>query len=177
MHTSTTPAHEPERRSQAGFTLIELMIVVAIIGILASMAIPAYQSYTIRAQVSEGLVLASAVKAPVATSFLDRGEAPVDNAEAGLLPAEAAVGRYVESIGVDNGVIVITYGFDAHDLIDQLTLTLTPYETGDSTIVWRCGMAPAPAGLAEMGTEGDGNAAVYLEPTVPQQYLPSNCRG
>ncbi len=73
-----------QRRFAAGFTLIELMIVVAIIGILASMAIPAYQSYTIRAQVAEGLQLAAAAKPAVVTSFLDKGRAPATRAAAGL---------------------------------------------------------------------------------------------
>ncbi len=166
-----------QRRLAAGFTLIELMIVVAIIGILASMAIPAYQSYTIRAQVAEGLTLAAAAKPPIATSFLDRGQAPATRVAAGLSAnATDSSGNYVASIDVTNGVIVITYGNAASALITGLTLTLTPYETGDSSIVWRCGTAAAPPGLNPLGTANGGNAAVYIAPTVPAQYLPSSCR-
>ena len=84
------------KRMQKGFTLIELMIVVAIIGILAAIAIPAYQDYTIRAQVSEGMNLAAAAKAAVAESFLNRGTAPLNREVAGIRPtATDTRGKYV----------------------------------------------------------------------------------
>jgi type IV pilus assembly protein PilA len=165
------------RRGAAGFTLIELMIVVAIIGILASMAIPAYQSYTIRGQVAEGLQLAAATKPPVATAFLDKGQAPANRVAAGLSANAAdSSGTYVGSIDVTNGVIVITYGNSASAFVNGLTLTLTPYESRDGSVVWRCGTSAAPVGLNLLGTSGGGNTAAYIAPSVPSQYLPSNCR-
>src|SRR5690349_11920233 len=96
---------------QKGFTLIELMIVVAIIGILAAIAIPAYQDYTIRAQVSEGMNLAAAAKAAVAETFLNRGVAPANRTAAGMSANQGDTrGKYVSSVGIANGVITITYG-------------------------------------------------------------------
>jgi type IV pilus assembly protein PilA len=171
---------------QKGFTLIELMIVVAIIGILAAIAIPAYQDYTIRAQVSEGMNLAAAAKAAVAESFLNRGEAPATRTEAGMSANDTDTsGKYVESVDVVNGTILITYGLDANAVIDGMTLGLTPYETADLSIAWKCGGADVPedglgAALLPMGTQGGGNVAVLDSGTLDDvdfhKYLPAACR-
>ena len=116
-------------------------------------------------------------KTRVAESFLNRGEAPADRAAAGLSAnLTDTTGKYVQSVDVSNGVLVVMFGHEVNAAIDGLTLTMTPYETLGGGIVWRCGSAPVPSGTQPMGTAGGGNTAAYLAPTVPLQYLPSSCR-
>ncbi|ENW9935758.1 pilin, partial [Neisseria gonorrhoeae] len=93
---------------QKGFTLIELMIVIAIVGILAAVALPAYQDYTARAQVSEAILLAEGQKSAVTEYYLNHGEWPKDNTSAGVASASDIKGKYVKEVKVENGVVTAT---------------------------------------------------------------------
>jgi type IV pilus assembly protein PilA len=142
-------------KKQQGFTLIELMIVVAIIGILAAIAIPAYQDYTIRAQVSEGLNLSGGAKAAVTEYFQDRGTMPTDNALAGLAAAGDIQGKYVDQVLVTEGVIAVQYGNSAHAIIVGQHLELSPNTSSPGSVQWDCATA---------GTE------------IENKHLPAACR-
>jgi type IV pilus assembly protein PilA len=125
-------------KKQQGFTLIELMIVVAIIGILAAIAIPAYQDYTIRAQVSEGINLSAGAKAAISEYFMDKGALPLNNAEAGLDTPTAIIGNYVTQVASASGTIQVTYGNDANAAIGGQTLSLVPDTTSGGSVQWTC---------------------------------------
>jgi type IV pilus assembly protein PilA len=158
-------------RIQKGFTLIELMIVVAIIGILAAIAIPAYQDYTIRSQVSEGLAMAGAAKAAVAETFAQTGAWPADNTAAGMGAAANITGKYVNGIAVSTGTIVITYGNQVNAAVSGKTLSLKPFVSANNDVVWVCGLAATPTGASQPST---GSGAVAT--TVTAKYLPATCR-
>lgn len=126
------------KRSQNGFTLIELMIVVAIIGILAAIALPQYQDYTKRTYVSEGLSLAVSAKTSVAEFYAQRGNWPSTNASAGLpsaLSISSSGFNPVKTVSISNGgVITVTFG---SKVLDNVLLTLTPKDN-DGSISWTC---------------------------------------
>ena len=125
------------KRSQ-GFTLIELMIVVAIIGILAAIAIPAYEDYTIRAQISEAIILSGGLKNQVAEIYADEGDlASMNSGFAGIPLAASITGKYVGNVAVVAGVISATMGGAANAKVLGERIILTPNETGGS-LEWSC---------------------------------------
>jgi type IV pilus assembly protein PilA len=132
------------KKVQQGFTLIELMIVVAIIGILAAIAIPAYQDYTIRAQVSEGLNLSGGAKAAVTEYYQDRGTFGADNTTIGLEAPGNITGKYVASVTAAGKVITVLYGNQAHTLINGKSVTMTATDNLGS-VSWAC----AGVGIAD----------------------------
>ena len=158
-----------------GFTLIELMIVVAIIGILASLAVSAYQTYTVRAQVAEGLTFASGAKVPVVEAFNNTGVPPADLDAAGMPPVATDIsGSYISSLNISDGRIDITFGNNVHQDAFGDTLSITPYATASGGFAWRCGYSAAPAGMAPMS--GGGVTSAHQNPTIDERYLPSTCR-
>jgi type IV pilus assembly protein PilA len=172
---------------QKGFTLIELMIVVAIIGILAAIAIPAYQDYTIRSQVTEGLNLAGSVKAAVAERLAQTGIWPTNLTVIGIVNATGVetppVGKYVSGVNMGGaGTVTITYssvaGGQANAVINGGVLALQPYLSSNQDVIWRCGRAAAPALAGVVNVDAAGTASVDSSTltTILPKYVPATCR-
>ena len=143
------------KRAQQGFTLIELMIVVAIIGIIASIAIPAYTNYIIRSQVAEGINMSTAAKIAAAEYFQTHGVFATSNGSAGLSAPASITGPYVTQVEVAaGGVIEISYGNTVHPNLVGAILSMTPDASNAGSLAWDC----------------NGNAA------LPNKYLPAACK-
>ncbi len=153
-----------------GFTLIELMIVIAIIGILAAIAIPAYQDYTIRAQVTEAMSLTSGMKGSIDEYYRDRGNFPADNEAAGTPNPEQMIGNYVTQITVEGGAMHVRFGNYANARITNDILSIRPLVVPGSPLTpisWNCGRREPPNGMEAVGEN---------RTTIEAKYVPSACR-
>ncbi|HEZ4557980.1 TPA: pilin [Neisseria meningitidis] len=159
---------------QKGFTLIELMIVIAIVGILAAVALPAYQDYTARAQVSEAILLAEGQKSAVTEYYLNHGEWPGNNSSAGVATSSEIKGKYVKSVEVKNGVVTAQMASsNVNNEIKGKKLSLWAKRQNGS-VKWFCGQ-PVKRDNAKAGTD-EVTAATPDTDKINTKHLPSTCR-
>ncbi len=168
-----------KKQLQQGFTLIELMIVVAIIGILAAIAIPAYQNYLIRAQVSEGPSLIGAVQTAFAENYANTGTAAANLTALGITTDPS--GKYVSDVSMTNGQITVTYGNSANSAINGYTVVWTPYADTNGDISWLCNNETATkAALAVTNPPAKVNGGNAVADgtlyKVNPSYLPTICQ-
>ena len=153
-----------------GFSMMELVVVLAVVAILALLAVPNFADKIIRDQINEALPLADIAKPPIAGSWAVAQSFPADNAGAGLPAADKIVNNYISSVSVRDGAIDITFGNRAHGQIQGKILTLRAAVVEDAPVVpitWVCGYAAAPAKMTMRG--GDNT-------NIPASYLPLKCR-
>jgi type IV pilus assembly protein PilA len=153
-----------------GFSMMEILVVIAIVAILATLAIPSYLDKVVRDQIGEALPLADIAKDPLAASWAALQSFPPDNAAAGLPAPDKIVNNYVSSVLVRNGAIDLTFGNRANGVIKGKVLTLRAAVVEDAPIVpvtWVCGYAKAPEKMTLKSADGT---------TIDARYLPLKCR-
>jgi type IV pilus assembly protein PilA len=144
-------------------------VMIAVVGILAAIAIPAYQDYTIRAQITEGLNLSSPLKAEIAEKYVANSSWPLNITELGV--PQSLSGNYVASIAVDRGTITITYGNRANNLVAEHVLSLRPAVGDGGAVVWSCGYGTPTGDDPPTGPSGENRT------DIAAKFLPSACRG
>ncbi|HGT1841402.1 TPA: pilin [Neisseria gonorrhoeae] len=158
---------------QKGFTLIELMIVIAIVGILAAVALPAYQDYTARAQVSEAILLAEGQKSAVTEYYLNNGKWPEDNDKAGVASSSSIKGKYVKEVKVENGVVTATMNSsNVNKEIKDKRLSLWA-KREDGSVKWFCGQ---PVKRDNVAADNDDVTDDKNNNGIDTKHLPSTCR-
>lgn len=158
-------------RRPAGFTWIEMLFVLGVIGILALMAIPALRDRALRKQVEEGLALAAVAEPGVQAVWAATGDMPLDNTAAGAPPHDKIVGSLVKDVNVDHGAITVTFGNNASKALERKRITVRPAVVADERavpIAWLCHAVGVPNGMQVRGEDLTD---------VPAQWLPVDCRG
>jgi type IV pilus assembly protein PilA len=160
----------PQRPIAAGFTLVELMVAVAVLAILAMVALPSVRAPMIRQQVADSAALINVAKTAVATRWSALQKLPADNADAGLPDADKLVGNYVSSVRVEAGAVHVVFGNQANGALKGHTLSFRPAVVDGAPMVpiaWVCGAAPIPNKMTAKGTD---------RTDIEAKYLPLNCR-
>ena len=153
-----------------GFSMIELVMTMAVVAILALLAVPSLIDRNIRMQVQEGMLLANLAKNGVNAFYMAKNELPAANQDAGAPPKEKIVGNFVTEVGVDAGAVTVTFGNNINTSVAGHRLTLRPAIVKDAPTVpvaWLCNNAAVPNGMTVMGAN---------RTDIPARWLPMECR-